>query len=141
GNVPRARLPWWGTPAQLHPLAGTLNAMFARLDAAFTHGRRFAVDAAHELRTPLTVLKGGIEVALRAERDPREYRDVLRSSLEEVEQLIALAENLLLLSRLRMSTALPRHAVELETVLMEAVDTGVRLAHGHGVIVRIGAVA
>src|SRR5207245_547525 len=101
--------------------------------------RRFAVDAAHELRTPLTVLKGGIEVALRADRDPREYRDVLRSSLEEVEQLIALAENLLLLSRLRMSTSLPRHAVELETVLMEAVDTGVRLADGRGVIVRLDA--
>ena len=134
------RLPLRGTSDELDHLAETLNAMFARLDAAFTHVRRFAVDAAHELRTPLTVLKGGIEVALRAERDPREYRDVLRSSLEEVEQLIALAENLLLLSRLRMSTALPRHAVELETVLMEAVDTGVRLAHGHGVIVRLGAV-
>src|SRR3989442_6184017 len=39
-----------------------------------------------------------------------------------------------------MSTSLPRHAVELETVLMEAVDTGVRLADGRGVIVRLGAV-
>src|SRR5437870_2313066 len=134
------RLPLRGTSDELDHLAESLNAMFARLDAAFTHVRRFAGDAAHELRTPLTVLKAGIEVALRAERDPREYRDVLRSSLEEVEQLIALAENLLLLSRLRMSTPLPRHAVELETVLMEAVDTGVRLADGRGVIVRLGAV-
>jgi two-component system, OmpR family, sensor kinase len=65
---------------------------------------------------------------------------VLRSSLEEVEQLIALAENLLLLSRLRMTAELPRHAIELETLLMEAVDTGVRLADGRGVIVRLGPV-
>jgi signal transduction histidine kinase len=102
--------------------------------------RRFAVDAAHELRTPLTVLKGGIEVTLRADRAPAEYRDVLRSSLEEVEQLIALAENLLLLSRLRMETTLPCQAVELETLLMEVVDTGVRLADGRGVVVRLRAV-
>ena len=134
------RLPLRGTADELDHLAETLNAMFARLEAAFTHVRRFAVDAAHELRTPLTVLKGGIEVALRADRNPREYRDVLRSSLEEVEQLIALAENLLLLSRLRMTAGLPRHAIELEMLLMEAVDTGVRLADGRGVIVRLGPV-
>jgi heavy metal sensor kinase len=134
------RLPLRGTADELDHLAETLNAMFGRLDIAFTHIRRFAVDAAHELRTPLTVLKGGIEVALRADRTPPEYRDVLRSSLEEVEQLIALAENLLLLSRLRMETVLPRHTVELETLLMEVIDTGARLADGRGVIVRLGPV-
>jgi heavy metal sensor kinase len=134
------RLPLRGTADELDHLAETLNAMFARLESAFTHVRRFAVDAAHELRTPLTVLKGGIEVALRADRAPAEYRDVLRSSLDEVEQLIALAENLLLLSRLRMDMALPRQAIELETLLMEVVDTGVRLADGRGVVVRLGAV-
>jgi len=134
------RLPLRGTADELDHLAETLNAMFARLEEAFTHVRRFAVDAAHEIRTPLTVLKGGIEVALRADRTPPEYRGVLRSSLEEVEQLIALAENLLLLSRLRMGGSLSRQAIELETLLMEVVDTGVRLADGRGVIVRLGAV-
>jgi heavy metal sensor kinase len=134
------RLPLRGTADELDHLAETLNAMFTRLETAFTHVRRFAIDAAHELRTPLTVLKGGIEVALRADRASSEYRDVLRSSLEEVEQLIALAENLLLFSRLRMDTALPRQAVELETLLMEVVDTGARLADGRGVVVRLGAV-
>ena len=134
------RLPLRGTSDELDHLAETLNAMFGRLDIAFTHVRRFAVDAAHELRTPLTVLKGGIEVALRADRSAPEYRDVLHSSLEEVEQLIALAENLLLLSRLRMENALPRGTVELEPLLIDVVDTGARLADGRGVIVRLGPV-
>ena len=134
------RLPLRGTSDELDHLAETLNAMFGRLDIAFTHVRRFAVDAAHELRTPLTVLKGGIEVALRADRSAPEYRDVLHSSLEEVEQLIALAENLLLLSRLRMDTELPRRTVELEPLLIDVVDTGARLADGRGVIVRLGPV-
>ena len=80
-------------------LAETLNGMLARLDQAFSQSRRFAADAAHELRTPLAALRGGIEVALRARAPAEEYRRVLASSLEEVERLIRLAEDLLLLSR------------------------------------------
>src|SRR3989442_7362697 len=63
-----------GTGDELDHLAETLNAMLARLEGLFVQMRRFAADAAHELRTPLTVLKGEIEVALRAERSTEEYR-------------------------------------------------------------------
>src|SRR5262249_36254663 len=42
------RLPVRGTADELDHLPATLNAMFGRLDAAFTHVRRFAIDAAHE---------------------------------------------------------------------------------------------
>jgi len=58
-------------------LAETLNGMLERLEAAFTQTRRFTADAAHEFRMPPAVLRGGIEVALRAERSPEEYRRVL----------------------------------------------------------------
>ena len=85
-----------GHQDELDRLAETLNGMLARLDEAFRQMRRFAADAAHELRTPLTALKGGIEVALRASRTPEEYRQVLGSSLEDVDRLIRVAEDLLL---------------------------------------------
>jgi len=61
--------------------------------------RRFTSDVAHEIRSPLTALKGSIEVALRRDRTAEEYRDVLRRSLDEVNRLQGIAENLLLLSR------------------------------------------
>ena len=93
-----------GTQDELDRLAETLNGMLARLDEAFRQMRRFAADAAHELRTPLTALKGGIEVALRASRTPEEYRQVLVSSLEDVDRLIRVAEDLLLLSRAAVRT-------------------------------------
>jgi heavy metal sensor kinase len=134
------RLALRGTGDELDHLAETLNATFDRLEEAFSHVRRFAADAAHELRTPLTALKGGIEVALRAQRSPQDYRTVLRSSLEEVDRLIRLAENLLLLSRLRMSGPPSHEPVELEPLLMDVLDVGLRLADGRGVIVRIGRV-
>jgi len=138
------RLPVHGTGDELDHLAGTLNAMLERLEAAFTQVRRFAADAAHELRTPLTALKGGIEVALRADRPPDEYRRVLVSSLEEVERLVRLAEDLLLLSRFSAGALSAPGRLELEPLLDEVREVGERLACPRGVSVHLvarGAIA
>ena len=134
------RLERRGTGDEIDRLADTLNEMLGRLEAAFGEMQRFAADVAHELRTPLTALKGGIEVALRAERSPAEYRRVLASSLEEADQLIRLAEDLLLLSRSTAGLAAARGPVDLEALVLEALEAGVRLAKGTGVTVRLGPV-
>lgn len=80
-------------------LVVVLNAMLDRLDRAFRAQRRFVADASHELRSPLTVLKGDIDVALRRERTPEEYRRALESGREEVDRMAALADGLLTLAR------------------------------------------
>ena len=80
-------------------LVQVLNRMLGRLDAALETQKRFTADASHELRTPLTVLRGELEVALRKDRAPEEYRRVLKTSLEETERLSRLAEDLLTLTR------------------------------------------
>lgn len=129
------------TGDEMERLALTLNGMLARLEAAFTQTRRFAADAAHELRTPLAALRGGIEVALRAERTPEEYRRVLASSLEEAERLIRLAEDLLLLSRSTAGPEVARAPVDLEPLLLEVFDAGARLGQAAGVSVRIDTMA
>jgi heavy metal sensor kinase len=130
-----------GTQDELDRLAETLNGMLARLDEAFRQMRRFAADAAHELRTPLTALKGGIEVALRASRTPEEYQHVLISSLEDVDRLIRVAEDLLLLSRAAVPPEMPRPRIELEPLVLEALELGTRLAQSTGVHVKLGPVA
>jgi signal transduction histidine kinase len=117
------RLELRGTHDEIDRLAETLNAMLARLEAAFAEMQRFTADAAHELRTPLTALRGGIEVALRAERSREDYRGVLTSSLEEVEQLVRLTEDLLLLSRSTMGLSAARQPVDLEPLCLEALDS------------------
>jgi len=80
-------------------LVAVLNRMLERIDAAFKNQRRLTADVSHELRSPLTALRGEIEVALRAERSPREYQRVLRSSLEEIDRLTVMSEDLLLITR------------------------------------------
>jgi heavy metal sensor kinase len=134
------RVPRRGAEDELDYLADTLNVVLARLEAAFAELRRFTADAAHELRTPLTALKGGLEVALRHPRSAEAYERTLRGSLDEVNWLIRLAEDLLLLSRATAGAGLARARVELEPLLLDGLDVGLRLADGKGVMVGAGAV-
>jgi heavy metal sensor kinase len=135
------RIPGRGAGDELDHLAETLNAMLARLEIAFMQVRRFAADAAHELRTPLTALRGELEVGLRADRSPEEYRRVLRSALESVEGLVRLAEDLLELSRASAGGSARSEPVDVEALVLDALDAGARLAQGRGVTIRAGDVA
>lgn len=94
--------------AEYERLVRVLNTMVARIDAAFDAQKRFTADASHELRSPLTALRGEIELALRRDRTPAEYRRVLESALEEAERLSEMAENLLTLARSDAGVIQPR---------------------------------
>jgi two-component system, OmpR family, sensor kinase len=89
-------------------LVGVLNSMLERLEGSFDMQRRFTADASHELRSPLTALKGEIELALRREREPGEYRRVLASNLQEVDRMTWLAQDLLTLARSDAGVMEPR---------------------------------
>lgn len=69
------------------------------LRTSYEAQQRFVDDASHEFRTPLSVLQGEIELTLSLPRPREEYEHVLERSLEEVQTLISLTENLLLLTR------------------------------------------
>jgi len=84
---------------ELGQLTAVLNDAFARIEESFDRLKRFTQDAAHELRTPLAVLRSVGEVGLQEQRDPKDYRDVIGSMLEEVDRLGRLVDGLLTLAR------------------------------------------
>lgn len=92
-------------------LVDVLNTMLGRIQGAFDAQRRFTADASHELRSPLTAMRGELELALRREREPDEYRRVLRSTLEEVIRLSRISEDLLVLARSDSGALQPRPEV------------------------------
>ena len=61
-------------PAELQPVAASLNELLARLESAFDRERRFTGTAAHELRTPLAELRALAEVNLKHRRQRRSRR-------------------------------------------------------------------
>jgi heavy metal sensor kinase len=117
----RVTLPRTSADDEVRRLAETFNGMLDRLERSFSSQRRFVEELSHELKTPLAVLRGEIEVALKKNRTPEEYADVLRSGLEEVSRLAGLSENLLTAARYDSSTlTLEKAAVDLGRLVSEA---------------------
>ena len=111
------------TRDEIQALAVTFNEMIARLDESFTSQRQFMEDISHELKTPLAILKGELEVALKKVRPAAEYETVLFSSLEEVNRLVRIVENLLTLARFDTKTVtLEPEPLNLNELIQSALD-------------------
>jgi heavy metal sensor kinase len=119
---------------ELAELAGVLNAMFDRLEAAFERQARFTADASHELRTPLAILRSHAELALSRPRTPDEYRETVETCLGATRRMTALVEGLLTLARADAGKLeLRRQPVDLRHVVEEGVALFEPLAEGRGV--------
>jgi len=119
-------------------LAATFNDMIARLEASFRQVRQFTTDASHELRTPLTVMKGETELALRRPRSPEDYRGVLESSLEEIDRMTRVVDELLFLSRADLGeVTLESLPVRLETLVEDVTRQAAFLGQGYNVQVTV----
>jgi two-component system, OmpR family, sensor kinase len=98
---PDGRLPLPGTADELDRLAETLNDLLARQHEARRREHRFVDDASHELRTPLAVLRAELDLARSRPRTAEEYRDTLARLTTQSDRLVRLADDLLVLARMR----------------------------------------
>jgi two-component system, OmpR family, sensor kinase len=126
------RLPVTNPKDEIGRLATTINALLARLEAAFTRRedalsrqRRFAADASHELRTPLTSISGHArmldEWAL--EKDGETARRSVRAIRRESGRMRNLVESLLTLTRGDEGAPLDVGRYDLVEMAKEAVET------------------
>lgn len=104
---PAGRLPAAGSADELADLGRAFNDLLDRLGAAHERQRRFAGEASHQLRTPLAAVLGQVEVGLRHDRTPDEYRRVLEVVCGQAERMRTLVETLLLLAREGVESELP----------------------------------
>lgn len=124
--------------SELAHLADILNAMFARLEGAFTQQARFTADASHELRTPLSVIHSQAELALARERPAEEYREALETCLRASKRMKGVVEGLLLLARAdaRKLTLKPQR-VDLTELVMETMELLRPLAEPNDVVLKV----
>ncbi|PMP95034.1 MAG: hypothetical protein C0168_07240 [Candidatus Aminicenantes bacterium] len=111
------------TRDEIRLLAETFNEMLDRLDRTFTSQREFVEDFSHEIKTPLSIIKGELEVTLKKIRSAREYETTLHSSLEEINRIIKVVDELLTLARVEAeSLSLPLSPIDLGGLVQEVVE-------------------
>jgi heavy metal sensor kinase len=92
------RLPTRNVSDELEQVTRAFNDTLGRLEQSIGEMRQFSTALAHELRTPLAALRGEIELALRASRDPG-VQQTLGSQIEEIDRLTRLIDHVLTLAR------------------------------------------
>ncbi|WP_019865216.1 ATP-binding protein [Methylovulum miyakonense] len=108
-------------PNEIVPVVNEINNLFAQLEQAFEHERRFTSDAAHELRTPLAGLLTQAQVALRTNDD-----EVRKQALKRIEQAVNrmtyMVQQLLTFSRIESSSEfLTQEAIQLGREVVQIV--------------------
>jgi two-component system, OmpR family, sensor kinase len=100
------RLPMPGTGDELDELGRAFNDLldrlgeaFVRLKEAYDRQARFAGDASHQLRTPVAALLGQVQVALKRDRSPEQYKRFLDRVQSEGTRLRQIIESLLVLAQ------------------------------------------
>jgi signal transduction histidine kinase len=121
-NISDASIDYGPIPADLRPFAESVGTMLDRLGRAFQHHRRFTADAAHELRSPLAVAKSTIQSTLLMPANARNYVEMARSELEDLQRMERLIEQLLLLARLEEEPSAAEDRIELHDLLAEVVS-------------------
>lgn len=99
--------------------------------------KRFVTDVSHELRTPLTALKSEIEVNLRDKKmSLTEAKKLLKSNLEEVNNLQILSDNLIKLTMYSQTKTLQFSSVTLREVFEDAVKKIMPLAKRKSITIK-----
>jgi len=91
-------IPQTGIAKEIDELISTFNKLIDDLQNNYNKVKDFGQNASHELKTPLTIIRGEIEVGLRKDRTSKEYKEILSSTLGELNYLEDTIEKILFLS-------------------------------------------
>lgn len=117
------RLPQVSTKDEVGTLTDAFNEMLERLDDAFLRQKRFTANAAHELKTPLAILKTGMQVISDdPETDLAAYRSHTKETLDTIDRMASMVDDLLFLASAGESNAYEKEEVWL-TPLFEAIQS------------------
>src|SRR5882724_1018923 len=112
---------------ELSRLANTCNELLARPQESFAIRRRFISNASHELSTPLTSVSSQLAVTLHKERNVDEYKQVLWSISEDVEQMRQLTKSLLEIAKTGSQGGIELNEVRVDEVLLKVTSDIKRL--------------
>jgi signal transduction histidine kinase len=113
----------------------------APIESAMEEQKRFVADASHELKTPLTTLKTSIEVTLRDKKlNLKNAKKALRESLEDIDQLKNLTNDLLSLTRYQQNASMiSRRKIDMRDAVDSVVKNIAPLAKNKNITLKLTA--
>lgn len=115
------RLPVMTEKDEIASLVNTFNELFDKLEDAFRLQKYFMANISHELNNPLTKIKSQIEVSLIQNREKEDYRDILISILEDVNELTILIQDMMKFSKVSQGN-LVYESFRIDEMLFEVRD-------------------
>ncbi len=99
------------------------NEMMDSLQQSFDTQNQFVQDASHELRTPLTILKGHLKMLDRwGKNDPSQLDKSLKISIDEVDRLTKLVNDLLELGKVEKDSIIDSQNINLNEDLHDIIN-------------------
>jgi signal transduction histidine kinase len=123
---------------EMSQLANTFNELLGRLQESFAIQRRFISNASHELSTPLTSVSSQVEVVLQKERSAEEYKQVLSSVREDVQQMRQLTRALLEIAKTGSQGGIELNEIRVDEVLLKVVGDVKKLNTAYNVELDFG---
>lgn len=120
---------------EITQLAATLDGLLDRLAAGMRRERRLTAEVSHELRTPLTQISAEIDLALRREREPEEYRAAMGRIRAGAARLESTVDTLM--ATARQESLLPRGTGDARQAAEHVVSACAPLGAERGVRVEV----
>lgn len=118
-------------------LAATLDGLLDRLAAGMRRERRLTAEVSHELRTPLAQITAEVDLAMRRDRAPEDYRQALERIREGAARIERTVETLM--ATARQESLLPRGAGDAADAAARVVAACEPLGARHGVRLEMAA--
>lgn len=96
-----ARVGIHSSSQETQQLGHDIDEMIRQLGGLVQAQERFVANAAHEFRSPITALYGELQLAVRREREPAEYKEIIEHALESTRHLKSLAQDLLATAKIQ----------------------------------------
>jgi signal transduction histidine kinase len=126
------------TQDELNQLANTFNELLDRLQESFLIQRRFISNASHELSTPLTSISSQLDVTLQKGRSIEEYKQVIQSVHEDVQQMQQLTKSLLEIAKTGTQGSIELSEVRIDEVLLKVTADVQKNSEAYKVILQFG---